>query len=101
MLGFHRVPHPRRGIAVSRSILRMGGAGHSAGIHSSNAKTIMAFSAAVNALRVAVNSGCSTGAAGFDTTIIEEACRAIDLDGSLERAWSDMAAAGVKRGWPP
>ena len=40
-------------------------------------------------------------AAGFDTTVIEEACRAIDLDGSLERAWSDMAAAGVKRGWPP
>jgi len=37
-------------------------------------------------------------AAGFDTTVIEEACRAIDLDGSLARAWSDMASAGVKRG---
>jgi len=37
-------------------------------------------------------------AAGFDTTVIEEACRAIDLDGSLARAWSDMAAAGVRRG---
>ena len=36
-------------------------------------------------------------AAGFDTTVIEDASRAIDLDGSLARAWSDMAAAGVKR----
>jgi nicotinamidase/pyrazinamidase len=43
-------------------------------------------------------SALDARAAGFDTTVIEEACRAIDLDGSLARAWSDMAAAGVKRG---
>jgi nicotinamidase/pyrazinamidase len=36
-------------------------------------------------------------AAGFDTTVIEDACRAIDLDGSLQRAWAQMTAAGVKR----
>ena len=36
-------------------------------------------------------------AAGFDVSIIEDACRAIDLDGSLARAWSDMTSAGVKR----
>jgi len=36
-------------------------------------------------------------AAGFDTTVIEDACRAIDLDGSLARAWVEMSAAGVKR----
>lgn len=36
-------------------------------------------------------------AAGFDATVIEDACRAIDLNGSLERAWADMAAAGVRR----
>jgi nicotinamidase/pyrazinamidase len=36
-------------------------------------------------------------AAGFDTTVIEDACRAIDLDGSLARAWQDLAAAGVTR----
>jgi len=36
-------------------------------------------------------------AAGFDATVIEDACRAIDLDGSLARAWTEMAAAGVKR----
>ncbi|CDY76511.1 Nicotinamidase [Caballeronia glathei] len=35
--------------------------------------------------------------AGFEVTVIEDACRAIDLDGSLAKAWEDMAAAGVGR----
>lgn len=35
--------------------------------------------------------------AGFETIVVEDACRAIDLDGSLERAWAEMAAAGIKR----
>lgn len=34
---------------------------------------------------------------GFETLVIEEACRAIDLDGSLQRAWAQMTALGVKR----
>jgi nicotinamidase/pyrazinamidase len=36
-------------------------------------------------------------AAGFEVTVIEDACRAIDLEGSLARARSDMSAAGVRR----
>ncbi len=36
-------------------------------------------------------------AAGFDVTVIEDATRAIDNAGSLEKAWADMAAAGVER----
>lgn len=36
-------------------------------------------------------------AAGFDVTVIEDATRAINADGSLERAWADMADAGVAR----
>ena len=36
-------------------------------------------------------------AAGFDVTVIEDATRAIDNAGSLERAWADMAEAGVER----
>jgi nicotinamidase/pyrazinamidase len=36
-------------------------------------------------------------AAGFDTTLVEDASRAIDLDGSLAQAWRDLAAAGVQR----
>jgi len=36
-------------------------------------------------------------AAGFTVSVIEDACRAIDLQGSLAKAWRDMAAAGVRR----
>ena len=42
-------------------------------------------------------SSLDARAAGFDVTVIEDACRAIDLQGSLARAWSDMAQAGVRR----
>jgi len=34
---------------------------------------------------------------GFEAAVIEDACRGIDLGGSLAKAWADMAAAGVKR----
>lgn len=34
---------------------------------------------------------------GLETLVVEEACRAIDLDGSLARAWAEMAALGVGR----
>jgi nicotinamidase/pyrazinamidase len=34
---------------------------------------------------------------GFDVWVIEDACRAIDLDESLARAWRDMEQAGVLR----
>ncbi|RDJ24177.1 bifunctional nicotinamidase/pyrazinamidase [Bosea caraganae] len=36
-------------------------------------------------------------AAGLDSLVVEEACRAIDHDGSLARAWAAMAASGVRR----
>ena len=35
--------------------------------------------------------------AGFETYVIEDAARAIDLNGSLAAAWKQMAAKGVKR----
>ena len=35
--------------------------------------------------------------AGFEAYVIEDACRAIDTQGSLAKAWADMAKAGVKR----
>ncbi|MCH9672123.1 MAG: bifunctional nicotinamidase/pyrazinamidase [Gammaproteobacteria bacterium] len=34
---------------------------------------------------------------GFDVTVLEDVCRAIDLDGSLAAAWKDMDAVGVRR----
>lgn len=33
---------------------------------------------------------------GFATHVVEDACRALDLDGSLAKAWADMTAAGVR-----
>ena len=35
--------------------------------------------------------------AGFDTYVIEDATRAIDLNGSLAAAWKQMTAKGVKK----
>jgi nicotinamidase/pyrazinamidase len=35
--------------------------------------------------------------AGFDTYVVEDACRGIDTQGSLSKAWADMANAGVNR----
>lgn len=36
-------------------------------------------------------------AAGFEAAVVEDACRAIDLNGSLAQAWQEMQAAGVQR----
>lgn len=41
-------------------------------------------------------SALDAQAAGFETFVIEDACRAIDTGGSLAAAWRDLAAAGVR-----
>ena len=69
VLGLVRVPSTRRGIRTAVALLRIGGAGHSAVIHSNDPATIMEFAAAVRVLRVTVNEGGSTGSAGFDTNL--------------------------------
>ncbi len=35
--------------------------------------------------------------AGFETFVVEDACRGIDLNGSLAAAWADMKRNGVQR----
>jgi nicotinamidase/pyrazinamidase len=42
-------------------------------------------------------SALDARAAGFEATVVDNACRAIDLNGSLARAWAQMHAAGVRR----
>lgn len=42
-------------------------------------------------------SALDARAAGFDAFVIEDACRAIDADGSLDAAWARMNAAQVLR----
>jgi len=34
---------------------------------------------------------------GFQASVIEDACRGIDINGSIAAAWKDMTAAGVKK----
>ena len=36
-------------------------------------------------------------AAGFNTWVIADACKAIDMDGSVNKAWANLQAAGVMR----
>jgi len=69
VLGLLRVPTAQRGIDAARAILRIGGAGHSAAIHSSDPATILAFGAAVPVLRVSVNVGNSLGSSGIETNL--------------------------------
>jgi len=42
-------------------------------------------------------SALDARAAGFDAAVIDDACRAIDLNGSLANAWQQLQAAGVAR----
>ena len=69
VLGVTRVPTAQRGIRTAAAVLRIGGAGHSAVIHSKDPRTVMDYTAAVNVLRVAVNEGGSAGSAGFATDL--------------------------------
>ncbi len=67
VLAFARVANIDQAISWARSMMRTAGRGHSAAIHSRNEAHILAFAAALPALRLAVNAGCSLGAAGFET----------------------------------
>jgi acetaldehyde dehydrogenase / alcohol dehydrogenase len=67
VLGLVRVPDAARGIDAARAMLRIGGGGHSAVIHSRDPRTILAYGAAVRVLRVTVNAPGSTGSSGLDT----------------------------------
>ena len=69
LLGLVRVPDAARGIDAARALLRIGGAGHSAVIHSHDPRTILAYGAALGVLRVSVNAPGSTGGSGLDTNL--------------------------------
>jgi acetaldehyde dehydrogenase/alcohol dehydrogenase len=69
VLGVVRAESAARGIEAARAVIRIGGAGHSAAVHSHDPRTIMRFAERVPVLRVAVNAGNSTGSAGLDTNL--------------------------------
>jgi acetaldehyde dehydrogenase / alcohol dehydrogenase len=69
VLGLVRAESADRGIEAARAVVRLGGAGHSAAIHSTDPRVIMRYGTRVPVLRVAVNVGNSTGSAGLDTNL--------------------------------
>ncbi|NYI99619.1 acyl-CoA reductase-like NAD-dependent aldehyde dehydrogenase [Nocardioides thalensis] len=69
VLGMITVPDSAAGIRVAQSVIRVAGAGHSAAIHSTDADTVLRFSAAVPVLRVSVNVGNSLGGSGGLTNL--------------------------------
>lgn len=42
-------------------------------------------------------SALDAKANGFEVFVVEDGCRGIDANGSLQKAWDDMAKAGLKR----
>ncbi|MDQ3559059.1 MAG: aldehyde dehydrogenase family protein, partial [Pseudomonadota bacterium] len=67
VLGFYEAPSREAAMTACRAMVRRGGAGHSAAIHAGDPALILRFGAEMTVLRIAVNVGCSTGAAGFGT----------------------------------
>jgi acetaldehyde dehydrogenase/alcohol dehydrogenase len=67
VLGVLQVTGVRHGIDAARAVLRLGGKGHSAAIHSGDPATIMEYGAALEVLRIAVNVGNSLGSSGIQT----------------------------------
>lgn len=69
LLGMVRVPDARRGTEAANALLRIGGRGHSAVIHSQTPETILAYGAGLDVLRISVNAPGSTGSSGLDTEL--------------------------------
>jgi len=69
VLGVVQAESAAGGIEAARAVIRIGGAGHSAAIHSQDPRVIMRFAERVPVLRVAVNAGNSKGSSGLDTNL--------------------------------
>jgi acyl-CoA reductase-like NAD-dependent aldehyde dehydrogenase len=67
VLGFVRVPNANQGMTAARELVRIGGMGHSAAIHTANAQQVVDYANLVEVNRVSVNVGNSTGSSGIDT----------------------------------
>ncbi|MDP9137142.1 MAG: aldehyde dehydrogenase family protein [Pseudomonadota bacterium] len=67
VLGFYEVATRDQAFAAAQAMVRRQGQGHSAAIHARDPKVIFDYAAGLNVLRMSVNVGNSTGAAGFDT----------------------------------
>jgi acetaldehyde dehydrogenase / alcohol dehydrogenase len=69
VLAVTRTESAGRGIEAARAVVRLGGPGHSAAIHSQDDAVIMRYATQVPVLRVTVNAGNSLGSSGFTTNL--------------------------------
>lgn len=71
ILAFYRVPDYKKGIELADKVVRYGGLGHSAVIHSNNEEIIQEFSSAIKTGRLIINSPSTHGAIGdlYNTNI--------------------------------
>jgi acetaldehyde dehydrogenase (acetylating) len=69
VLGFYSVPNLAAGIERCTQLLRFGGMGHTASIHSQDAAAVREFGVAVPAFRVCVNTASTHGSVGYSTNL--------------------------------
>jgi acetaldehyde dehydrogenase (acetylating) len=69
VLGFYSVPNLAAGIELCTQLLRFGGMGHTASIHSQNDAAIREYGLAVPAFRVCVNTASTQGSVGYSTNL--------------------------------
>jgi acetaldehyde dehydrogenase (acetylating) len=69
VLGFYSVPNLAAGIDLCTQLLRFGGMGHTASIHSQDATAVREFGIAVPAFRVCVNTASTHGSVGYSTNL--------------------------------
>lgn len=67
VLGLYTVASEEAGLSAAAAMVRRSGAGHSAAVHAEDPEVVLRFGDALKVLRIAVNAGCSTGSAGFET----------------------------------
>jgi acetaldehyde dehydrogenase (acetylating) len=69
VLGFYSVPNLAAGIDLCTQLLRFGGMGHTASIHSQDSAAVREFGVAVPAFRVCVNTASTHGSVGYSTNL--------------------------------
>ena len=69
ILGFYAVANTAAAIELCTRLLRFGGAGHTASVHSQNEAAIREWGAAVPAFRVCVNTSAVHGSIGYSTNL--------------------------------
>jgi acetaldehyde dehydrogenase (acetylating) len=69
VIAFYSVANLAAGIDLCTQLLRFGGLGHTASIHSKDANAVREFGVAVPAFRVCVNTGSVQGSIGYSTNL--------------------------------